>query len=68
MADDQLEKKDELPSGAPQGKTEAVVSESKDNSPLAELRKLGRGLGRIVCVQGPVVDVSFENPIDIPAL
>ncbi len=27
-----------------------------------------RGLGRIIAVQGPVVDVYFENLIDIPAL
>ncbi len=27
-----------------------------------------RGMGKIVAVQGPVVDVSFENLIDIPAL
>ena len=27
-----------------------------------------RGMGRIVAVQGPVVDVSFENLADIPAL
>ena len=27
-----------------------------------------RGMGRIVAVQGPVVDVSFENLTDIPAL
>ncbi|MFA5060677.1 MAG: F0F1 ATP synthase subunit beta [Candidatus Omnitrophota bacterium] len=27
-----------------------------------------RGLGKIVSVQGPVVDVSFDNPKDIPAL
>ncbi|MCK5215614.1 MAG: F0F1 ATP synthase subunit beta [Candidatus Omnitrophica bacterium] len=27
-----------------------------------------KGLGRILSVQGPVVDVYFENPADIPAL
>ena len=27
-----------------------------------------RGLGRIISVQGPVVDVRFDNPTDIPAL
>ncbi|HOD12952.1 MAG TPA: F0F1 ATP synthase subunit beta [Candidatus Omnitrophota bacterium] len=37
-------------------------------SPLSELSKLGRGIGKIVCVQGPVVDISFDNPDDIPAL
>lgn len=37
-------------------------------SPLIELKKLNRGIGKIVAVQGPVVDVSFDNPLDIPAL
>jgi len=37
-------------------------------SPLEELRKIGHGAGKIVSVQGPVVDISFENPNDIPAL
>lgn len=31
-------------------------------------RKERRGLGRISSVQGPVVDIKFENPDDIPAL
>ena len=37
-------------------------------SHLEELKKIGKGIGKIVSVQGPVVDISFDNPDDIPAL
>ena len=39
----------------------AAAPIKKDPAPV-------RGLGRIIAVQGPVVDVYFENHIDIPAL
>lgn len=43
-----------------------VAGPSKEAIPSPKERKTG--LGRIVTIQGPVVDVSFENPADIPAL
>ncbi len=68
MVDDRSEKKEELIKDEKLDVDEKSTAGAKDNSPLADLKKLGKGVGRIVCVQGPVVDVSFENPIDIPAL
>ncbi len=44
----------------PENKTESAQ--------VAKPRGQKKGLGRIISVQGPVVDVRFDNPDDIPAL
>ncbi len=42
-----------------------VMTETPEAARTEERR---RGLGKIIAVQGPVVDVQFEDPKDIPAL
>ena len=37
-------------------------------TPLSPKSQPDRGMGRIIAVQGPVVDVYFESLLDIPAL
>jgi len=36
--------------------------------PAAAPKPKRRGVGKVIAVQGPVVDIRFENPADIPAL
>ena len=63
-------------SNEPERKTEQKPEQKSEQKPkeeekLTEIpkRKEGeKGWGRVVSVQGPVVDVWFENPGDIPAL
>jgi F-type H+-transporting ATPase subunit beta len=53
---------------------EAEKDTKKDNKPKAEdkipeqPKEDKRHFGRIISVQGPVVDVKFEDPLDIPPL
>ncbi|MBP7163622.1 MAG: F0F1 ATP synthase subunit beta [Candidatus Omnitrophica bacterium] len=52
--------------GNPAG--EGAAAEQASAAPAYHGREIRKGMGRVVAVQGPVVDVSFENPEDIPAL
>ncbi|MDP8264671.1 MAG: F0F1 ATP synthase subunit beta [Candidatus Aceula lacicola] len=66
MSEELKKKQEDVPSeklAQEQSKEPAVEA-----SPLEELKKIGKGIGKIVSVQGPVVDISFDNPNDIPAL
>ena len=67
MSEEELDKKKEnipgeKPSQEPPKEPEVKVSH------LEDLKKIGKGIGKIVSVQGPVVDISFDNMDDIPAL
>src|SRR3989338_3432401 len=46
----------------------AAPANNPDGKPAAEAKQPRKGLGKIVAVQGPVVDIQFDNPNDIPAL
>ncbi|HOW36423.1 MAG TPA: F0F1 ATP synthase subunit beta [Candidatus Omnitrophota bacterium] len=67
MGSDELNQNNGSAKGVLQNQESAPDGLTKSEK-TADSKEPRRGAGRVVSVQGPVVDVSFENPKDIPAL
>ncbi len=65
MAD---EKKNDTPGGSPGTGTGPAAGGNGGVNVTAPGKQKRRGLGRVISVQGPVVDIRFDDIKDIPAL